>query len=88
MDLSKLGLPRAVFRSSCAEDDSHGGGADPKAAIMLKQHKPELWPGYVTSIRQHEEKILLCCEISHKILRTDTVLQQIGEVTRSLGRPS
>merc|ERR1719204_3066556 len=29
---------------------------DPKAAIILKQHKLELWPGYVTSIRQHEEK--------------------------------
>ena len=26
---------------------------DPKAAIILKQHKLELWPGYVTSIRQH-----------------------------------
>lgn len=53
---------------------------DPKAAIILKQHKLELWPGYVTSIRQHEEKILLCVEISHKILRTDTVLDQIGDI--------
>ena len=25
---------------------------DPKAAILLKQYKLELWPGYVTSIRQ------------------------------------
>ena len=62
---------------------------DPKAAIILKQHKLELWPGYVTSIRQHEEKILLCCEISHKILRTDTVLQHIGEVhQKTRGGPS
>ena len=62
---------------------------DPKAAIILKQHKLELWPGYVTSIRQHEEKILLCCEISHKILRTDTVLDQIGEVfQKTKGGPS
>ena len=62
---------------------------DPKAAILLKQHKLELWPGYVTSIRQHEEKILLCCEISHKILRTDTVLDQIGEIfQKTKGGPS
>ena len=62
---------------------------DPKAAIILKQHKLEVWPGYVTSIRQHEEKILLCCEISHKILRKDTVLQQIGEVhQKTRGGPS
>ena len=25
---------------------------DPQAAILLKQYKLELWPGYVTSIRQ------------------------------------
>ena len=43
----------------------------------------------MTSIRQHEEKILLCCEISHKILRKDTVLQQIGEVhQKTRGGPS
>ena len=37
---------------------------NPKAAIILKQHKLQLWPGYVTSIWQYEEKILLCCKIS------------------------
>ena len=62
---------------------------DPKAAIILKQHKLEVWPGYVTSIRQHEEKILLYCEISRKILRKDTILQQIGEVhQKTRGGPS
>merc|ERR1719435_227497 len=62
---------------------------DPKAAITLGQYKLELWPGYVTSIRQHESQILLCCEVSHKILRTDTVLQQIGEVhQKTRGGPS
>lgn len=33
----------------------------------------ELWPGYVTSIRQHEKDVLLCAEISYKVLRTETV---------------
>ena len=37
---------------------------------------------YVTSIRQHEHKILLCCEIGNKILRTDTVLDQIQEIIK------
>merc|ERR1719431_1385013 len=62
---------------------------DPQAAILLKQYKLELWPGYVTSIRQHEEKVLMCCEISHKVLRTDTVLDQMGEVfQKTKGGPS
>jgi hypothetical protein len=50
---------------------------DPNQAIMIPEYKLELWPGYVTSIRQHERDLLLCCEISNKILRTDTVLDQL-----------
>merc|ERR1719402_1261582 len=53
---------------------------DPTAKVELKQFKLELWPGYETSIRQHEDEVLLCCEVSHKILRTDTVLEQMQEV--------
>ena len=68
---------------------------DPKSAVDLKAHKIEVWPGYVTrlgilfvnillsslfSIRQHESKVLLCCEIGNKILRTDTVLDQMEEL--------
>ena len=49
---------------------------DPNAAIILKLHELELLPGYVTSIQQDEEKILLCYEISHKVLCIDTVLNQ------------
>ena len=42
---------------------------DPKAAVTLAAHKLEIWPGYVTSIRQHEEQIMLCCEVSCKVFR-------------------
>jgi len=58
---------------------------DPKAAVMLKAYKLEVWPGYVTSIRQHEQNVLLCCEISNKILRTDTVLDQMEELHKRGG---
>ena len=58
---------------------------DPQSAHMFAAHKLEVWPGYVTSIRQHEEKILLCCEVGNKVLRTDTVLDQISEVARRTG---
>ena len=39
----------------------------------------------VTFIRQHEEQILLCYEISCKVLRTDTVLEQIDEIYKRTG---
>ena len=42
---------------------------DPQAASIVREFCLEVWPGYVTSIRQHEEKMLLCCEVSCKVLR-------------------
>ena len=36
---------------------------DSKAGIKLPEWKLELWMGYVTSMRQHENDVLLCCEI-------------------------
>lgn len=34
----------------------------------------ELWPGYVTSVRQHENGILMCAEISSKVMRQENLL--------------
>ncbi|QQP38307.1 Uncharacterized protein FKW44_018850, partial [Caligus rogercresseyi] len=58
---------------------------DPKAKIILNDLHLELWPGYVTSIRRHENELLLCCEISNKILRTDTVYVQLRSAAQSSG---
>jgi len=46
--------------------------------ISVPAHKLELWPGYVTSIRQHETNILLCCGINHKIMRQETALELLS----------
>lgn len=40
----------------------------------------EVWPGFVTSILQYEQNVMLCADISHKILRTDTVLDVFFEL--------
>ena len=45
---------------------------DPNAATILKLHNLEPWPRYMT----YMEKIQLCQEISHKVLCTDTILDQ------------
>ena len=45
--------------------------------MVLHHYKLELWRRYVTTIQQHEDNIMPCCEISHKIIRMDTVLEQI-----------
>jgi aubergine-like protein len=45
----------------------------------LPQHKLEVWPGILTSIRQHEHNMLMCTEVSSKVIRTDSVLDKMRE---------
>ncbi|XP_071451849.1 piwi-like protein Siwi [Hetaerina americana] len=55
---------------------------DPAAAVssMKDEFKMQLWPGYITSIRQHEKEVMMCAEITHKVMRRDTVLDQLTEI--------
>lgn len=46
----------------------------------------ELWPGYETSIRQHERDIMLCAEITHKVMRTETVYDILRRGTQNPSR--
>lgn len=43
----------------------------------------ELWPGYITSIRQHETNILLCGEISTKVMRMTTLHDILTECVQN-----
>ncbi|XP_078682107.1 piwi-like protein 1 [Branchiostoma floridae x Branchiostoma belcheri] len=47
---------------------------NPGQKVDIPQHRLEVWPGFVTSILQYESKTLLMADVSHKIMRTDTVL--------------
>ncbi|KAL9704330.1 hypothetical protein quinque_007848 [Culex quinquefasciatus] len=47
---------------------------DPAAMIRLQEHKLDLYPGYLTSIRQHEQDVLMCVELTHRVMRTETCL--------------
>lgn len=42
----------------------------------------ELWPGYITSIRQHETELLICSEVAHKVMRTDTIHDNLQRIVR------
>jgi len=59
---------------------------DVKAAIKdpkLMQRKLELYPGYITTIKQQEKDVMLNVEITHKVLRIDSVLDVIKDITRN-----
>ncbi|ALC39293.1 piwi [Drosophila busckii] len=59
---------------------------DPHAKVALREFALELWPGYETSIRQHENEILLCTEITHKVMRTETVYDILRRTSHNPSR--
>lgn len=46
-------------------------------AVDVPAHKLQVIPGFQTSILQYEDSVLLEADIAHKILRNDTVLDQM-----------
>ena len=47
---------------------------DPAAAIAVPQFNLEIWPGYITTVRQQEHSLLLNAEVTNKILRYVTTI--------------
>lgn len=59
---------------------------DPVSKIAIPQYGLELYPGYVTSIRQHEQDIMLCIEVTHRVLRTETCYNALQNMMRNPAR--
>ncbi|XP_064649960.1 piwi-like protein 1 [Lineus longissimus] len=53
---------------------------NPEQSISVEEHKMEVWPGFSTSICPYESKVMLCIDLSHKVLRKATVLDQMYDI--------
>ncbi|EHB06014.1 Piwi-like protein 2 [Heterocephalus glaber] len=47
---------------------------DPTSAMVLQQHRLQIWPGYAASIRRTDGGLFLLVDVSHKVIRNDSVL--------------
>lgn len=56
---------------------------DQKASIPIPKHKLEMWPGFITAIQEYEGGLMLCAETSHRVLRTQTVLEILYDIQRA-----
>lgn len=56
---------------------------DPTEPIIIPQHKLEIWPGYVTAVDEYEGGLMLCLDVSHRVLCQTTVLEHLSNVYRS-----
>jgi aubergine len=55
---------------------------DPTAPKLIPQHKLEIWPGYVTAVDEYEGGVMLCLDVSHRVLCQNTVLDHLINVFR------
>ncbi|KAM5181485.1 piwi-like protein 4 [Mantella aurantiaca] len=53
---------------------------NPSNPVEIPQHKLTLWPGFSTSITQLESQLTLSADISHKVLRNETVLSIMNDL--------
>ncbi|KAF7996956.1 hypothetical protein HCN44_002602 [Aphidius gifuensis] len=58
---------------------------DPIAKVAIHEHNFELWPGYITSIRQHERDLMMCCEITHKVMRQEKLFNIMTRIRNDHG---
>ncbi|XP_041065710.1 piwi-like protein 2 [Carcharodon carcharias] len=47
---------------------------DPTNAIVLPQYRLQIWPGYSASIRRTDGGLMLLIDVSHKVIRNDSVI--------------
>uniref|UniRef100_A0A671ULA5 Piwi-like protein 2 n=1 Tax=Sparus aurata TaxID=8175 RepID=A0A671ULA5_SPAAU len=47
---------------------------DPECAVILAKQGLQVWPGYSTCIKRTDGGLYLCIDVSHKVLRNDSVL--------------
>ena len=51
---------------------------DRHQAIQMPHQRLELWPGYLTTMRNYENSLMLNVEVTHKVLRLDNCLSIIS----------
>uniref|UniRef100_A0A8B9HXL6 Piwi-like protein 1 n=1 Tax=Astyanax mexicanus TaxID=7994 RepID=A0A8B9HXL6_ASTMX len=58
---------------------------NPDDPLNIPQHRLTIWPGFVTNILQYESSIMLCTDVSHKVLRSETVLDFMYNLRKQCG---
>jgi len=53
---------------------------NPAQSHKIGHHNIEVWPGFASSLQMVQQGVLLNVDIVHKVLRTDNVLDFMGDV--------
>ncbi|XP_048876096.1 piwi-like protein 1 [Brienomyrus brachyistius] len=58
---------------------------NPQDPLNIPQHRLTIWPGFTTTILQYESSIMLSMDVSHKVLRSETVLSFMASLRQQSG---
>lgn len=78
-------LVRSVFRSLKLQLVGRDY-FDPVAKVDIREKNIQVWPGYKTTINQYEDKLLMVVEITHKILRLDSIHFMLLQYSNTKGQ--
>lgn len=56
---------------------------DEKHPVPIPQHKLEIWPGYVTVVSECAGGLMLCLDVAHRLLRTQSALEYMQDVLQT-----
>ncbi|XP_050425877.1 piwi-like protein Ago3 [Adelges cooleyi] len=59
---------------------------DPVRRVAIPEYNLEVWPGYITAIDEFENGLFMCCDVSHRILRTQSTLEVMMEILNKAKR--
>lgn len=59
---------------------------DPTKEKRLDQYKISLWPGLQTAVNIHDGGVLMVCETTHKVVRSETVYDVLKELATNKDR--
>uniref|UniRef100_G1KPG4 Piwi like RNA-mediated silencing 4 n=1 Tax=Anolis carolinensis TaxID=28377 RepID=G1KPG4_ANOCA len=58
----------------------------PSDPVEIPQHKLTLWPGFAVSVGQYENRVMVCADVSHKVLRNESVLEFMTSLYQNVDR--
>ncbi|CAF90296.1 unnamed protein product, partial [Tetraodon nigroviridis] len=58
---------------------------NPNDPLNIPQHRLTIWPGYTATILPYESAIMMCTDISHKVLRSETALDFMVNLKHQCG---
>ncbi|KAM9858804.1 piwi-like protein 1 [Aulostomus maculatus] len=58
---------------------------NPHDPLNIPQHRLTIWPGYTTTILHYESAIMMCTDVSHRVLRSETVLDIMANLRQRCG---